>query len=165
MYKQIILKNFTTSCRAAFSAERSHDYFINSKSYIYVSIQVDFKYSAFILVDFLSYIQRSYLRGLKELIGPAGFAFGLSGGCSYGFSSRAQESASGSFAIKRLNASEDECPAPPSSFHLSFGPIPFFPRRARFLLILFLRLFLTPVKTRQLSCPITAALKHATADQ
>lgn len=70
-------------------------YFINFKSYIYVSIQVNFKYAALILVNFLSYIQRSYLRGLKELIGPApaGFAFGLSGGCSYGFSSRAEESA------------------------------------------------------------------------
>jgi len=43
---------------------------------------------------------------------------------SYGFSRveqrRVVRRASGGFAIKRLNASEDECPAPPSSFHLSF---------------------------------------------
>lgn len=52
---------------------------------------------------------------------------------SCGFSSRAEENvvrrASGGFAIKRLNASEDECPAPPpSSFHLSFvGSVLSFP--------------------------------------
>lgn len=121
---------------------------------------------------FIPYTTKLYLRGLEKLIGPHKVCLRT---WRWVFlrvfeverKESREKNASGSSAIKRLNASEDECPAPPSSFHLSpRRPRPFFLRRAMpSFFLLPTGLSLAPVKTRQLSCPITTALKHATADQ